>query len=161
MWLLHVIQDGIPLEENNTLPLVFSSKTLGRIPNGHTAYHTFSMTQRHLLNFDWSASIPAIVSQWLNHCPSHLLCSLNFVAPLYQEGRKFLLDGVAPLTELISARQTFMTEVVLLQPNEDNKVFQAVSSSDGSSFNPTGSCSTATFPSMSGFSHCVLTSMGS
>jgi len=133
LFCIRAIQDGIPSEENTALPLVFSSEILGRIPNGDTA---------PLLRLKGTClTLIASFSEWLKHRPSHLLCSLNLVAPslnsadpetislaanslrrLCHEGRKVLVNEVAPLAELIRSTEG------KIMPDEYNKVLQAVAS---------------------------------
>jgi hypothetical protein len=142
LFCIRAIQDGIPSEENNALPLVFSSEILGRIPIGHTppllrlrgtcltligklSSLLFSIlahlqTNRLIFRVYRTASF----SEWLKHRPNHLLCSLNLVAPslnstdpetislaanalrrLCHEGRKVLVNEIAPLAELIRSTE--------------------------------------------------------
>ncbi|PLW53486.1 hypothetical protein PCANC_05957 [Puccinia coronata f. sp. avenae] len=133
LFCIRAIQDGIPSEENTALPLVFSSEILGRIPIGDTP---------PLLRLRGTClTLIASFSEWLKHRPNHLLCSLNLVAPslnstdpetislaanalrrLCHEGRKVLVNEIAPLAELIRSTEG------KIMPDEYNKVLQAVAS---------------------------------
>ncbi|KAH9467310.1 hypothetical protein Pst134EB_002329 [Puccinia striiformis f. sp. tritici] len=133
LFCIRAIQDGIPSEENTALPLVFSSEILGRIPIGD---------KPPLLRLRGTClTLIASFSEWLKHRPSHLLCSLNLVAPsltspdpetislaanalrrLCHEGRKVLVNEIAALAELIRSTEG------KIMPDEYNKVLQAVAS---------------------------------
>ncbi|KNZ57882.1 hypothetical protein VP01_204g7 [Puccinia sorghi] len=141
LFCIRAIQDGIPSEENTALPLVFSSEILGRIPNGDTAPLLRLKGTCLTLIGQLRLLLLSSFSEWLKHRPSHLLSSLNLVAPslnsadpetislaanalrrLCHEGRKVLVNEVAPLAELIRSTEG------KIMPDEYNKVLQAVAS---------------------------------
>ncbi|KAI8452424.1 armadillo-type protein [Phakopsora pachyrhizi] len=133
LFCIRAIQDGIPLEEEVHLTALFSPDIIGRIPHGTTP------PLERLRGT--SLTLIGAFAEWFKSHPSHLICSLNLVAPalssseldtvslaantlkrLCHEGRRALVNDIAPLAQLIRSTEG------KIPPDEYNKVLQSVSS---------------------------------
>ncbi|KAG0146915.1 hypothetical protein CROQUDRAFT_77160 [Cronartium quercuum f. sp. fusiforme G11] len=133
LFCIRAIQEGIPSEEETCLPALLDSTVLQKLPKGQSVALS-RLTGTCLILIGGFA-------EWLKQRPEQLLTCLNWVAPslsshdvdlvslaanafrrLCHEGRKTLVNDIAPLAQLIRSTEGRIPH------DEYNKVLQSVAS---------------------------------